>query len=241
MFVSTAHSSPVNKSNSEGILDLIISSPTEGTFIQRGEPIVGWVESKSKRAYPDGIWLIGSPFPLGDSGKFKGPPYKFTVRTSSTLPPQTYQLTAVGLDSDGQMNMSDPVHIRIGFPDANFDSESRHQAQQQYIQAAYHEARLGNFQAAPAQMSKALALDPNDPLVNVISNKFSTVVKAVPVATGTSESERLTREGVLFYLNNDLSAAISSLQQAQNANPNNSGIMQLLRIISEEHKRNGHQ
>ena len=92
-----------------------ITSPASGTVVIPGQQVAVTVADSPAGSFQD-VLLLGQE-PLGMSQPLSAPPYQFSFQIPSTIRPGSYNLTAVGVITPGQLVDSAPISLAVERPD----------------------------------------------------------------------------------------------------------------------------
>src|ERR1700675_4998767 len=105
--------SPTSPARAQSSGRLEIKSPRGGEAITPGRPLVVTVQIASG-AFPKGVAVFAWD-PLGntDVQPVTRSTLSFTLQASQNIPPASYQITAVGVDSSNPLVSSPPVTVNV--------------------------------------------------------------------------------------------------------------------------------
>ena len=105
------------------------------------------------------------------------------------------------------------------------------QKAQVLFQQAFEKVRIGNFAEAQKLLVEAEHLNPGDKMVAELRQKIEGVVVIMPEAPADPVIGDLVRRGISQYLQNEPSKALNYLVYAQQKDPNNTALPELVEII----------
>jgi tetratricopeptide (TPR) repeat protein len=112
----------------------------------------------------------------------------------------------------------------------NVSEQSRQKSQLLYKQA-FDKVRIGNFMDAQKLLMDAEHLNPTDKMVTDLRQKIDGVVVVMPAAPEDPASGDLVRRGITEYLQNEPSKSLNYLLYAQQKDPNNKSIPDLVELV----------
>lgn len=107
---------------------------------------------------------------------------------------------------------------------------SREKSQALY-QQAIERARQGSYKQAQSALMEAERLNPNDRAFSELRQKVDAVVSILPQALADSNAGDLVKKGVMKYFENESSKSLNFLFYAQQKNPNDSAIPELVDLV----------
>jgi tetratricopeptide (TPR) repeat protein len=92
----------------------------------------------------------------------------------------------------------------------------------------------GNYAQAVMRLEAALSVDPGNKELAAMVAKMNSIAGSVPAATGDGEVDRLVRQGVSAFVQNDMTTAYDSLRTAFEKNPSNQNLMNFTNRIARQ-------
>jgi Flp pilus assembly protein TadD len=109
---------------------------------------------------------------------------------------------------------------------------SREKSQALY-QQGLEQARLGNYKQAQTAFLEAERLNSNDKIIAEMRQKVDAVATILPQAPTEPNSGDLVKRGVMQYLQNDPAKALNFLMYAQQKNPQDQDIPELVDMVKK--------